>query len=60
MPELKGTHTIKIKDSFHLKKLKTFVIYSFALAGFGIILAWLIFKLGLTKDEGSTIKTIDT
>lgn len=50
----RNTHNKNQRIISILKKLKTFVVYGFALAGFGIICAWLIFKLGLTKDEGST------
>jgi hypothetical protein len=57
MPAVEGnTHDKKQSIYSILKILKTFVVYGFALAGFGIICAWLIFKLGLTKDEGSTDK----
>lgn len=57
MPKIEGNTNNKNQriDSI-FKKIKTFVVYGFALAGFGIICAWLIFKLGLTKDEGSTDK----
>jgi hypothetical protein len=47
----RNTHNKNQRIISILKKLKTFVVYGFALAGFGIICAWLIFKLGLTKDE---------
>lgn len=57
MPKVEGNTNNKNQRIVSIfKKIKTFVVYGFALAGFGIICAWLIFKLGLTKDEGSTDK----
>lgn len=35
------------------RRIYNCVLYAFALAGFGIIAAWLIFKLGLTNNKGA-------
>ena len=35
------------------KRVFNVFVYLFALAGFGIIAAWLIFKLGLTNNKGA-------
>jgi len=46
----------KSKKKIILKRLGKFIIYGFALAGFGIIAAWAIFKLGFTKNSGTIDK----
>ena len=35
------------------RRIFNIVVYAFAIAGFGIISAWAIFKLGLTKNKGA-------
>ena len=35
------------------RRIFNIVVYAFALAGFGIIAAWAIFKLGLTNNKGA-------
>ena len=46
----------KSKKKTLIRRLGKFTIYGFALAGFGIIAAWAIFKLGFTKNEGAIDK----
>ncbi|MBP5548401.1 MAG: hypothetical protein J6X58_05900 [Bacteroidales bacterium] len=35
------------------RKIFNIVVYAFAIAGFGIIAAWAVFKLGLTNNKGA-------
>ena len=35
------------------RRIFNVAVYAFALAGFGIIAAWAVFKLGLTNNKGS-------
>lgn len=35
------------------RRIFNIVVYLFAIAGFGIIMAWVVFKLGLTNNKGS-------
>ncbi len=44
------------KKKFYLKWIWRIALYGFAIAGFGIITAWAIFNLGLTKNKGTIDK----
>ena len=35
------------------RRIFNIVVYAFALAGFGIVAAWAVFKLGLTNNKGA-------
>ncbi len=35
------------------RRIFNIFVYLFAIAGFGIVMAWLVFQLGLTKNKGA-------